>query len=738
MNGTLRLLLLVLLSSLLCWHPVSAKETGGLLVSVPEGSNEVVSNGSNEVPRGSSEVPRGSNEVPRGSNEVPRGSNEVPRGSNGDSIRTIDEVTVRSRIRHHETIEPLVLKGAELERMNAHNVADALRFASGVTMKDYGGLGGLKTVNLRSMGSEHVGIYYDGIELGNAQNGVIDLGQLSLDNIEEVGLYQGQRSAILQSASDFAHAGSVYIRTRRTAGLSADHPQQARARLQAGAAGLVRLSGLYERRLSDQVGLSLNIEGLSANGKYDFRYRRINLDGSVAYDTTATRQNGDIQAIRAEMNLLGHLSNNGYWEAKAYTYHSNRGIPGAIVNNVWRRGERQSDDNSWLQGTYQRDFSDRYTLKVLAKYARYRTHYVNRDTTQLMVDNIFSQQEAYLSMIQVAELLPWWSLSLSLDERWNHLDADVARFAHPTRWSSLASLAMAMDLHRLQLQASLVGSYIHDYNALTDSKAIHRNWAPALFASLQIASNLKVTGFAKRSFRMPTMNDLFYTDMGNALLEPEVALQYDLGLEWSSKRHETSAAELSSKIQETSDTEANYQCSIHLYHNAVHDKIVAYPKGQQFRWTMLNLGRVHIDGIDINASAHWPIGQQMAISGRVSYTYQRARDVTDRATSYYGDQIPYTPWHNGSATLTLNCREWDLALNQVYTGERYCQQENLQYNHLQPWYTTDAHLSYRHTLGRYRCKATLELNNLWDQQYDVIINYPMPGRNLNVTLQCEF
>lgn len=41
-----------------------------------------------------------------------------------------------------------------------------------------------------------MGVFYDGIELGNAQNGVIDLGRFSLDNMEAVTLYNGQKSAI--------------------------------------------------------------------------------------------------------------------------------------------------------------------------------------------------------------------------------------------------------------------------------------------------------------------------------------------------------------------------------------------------------------------------------------------------------------------------------------------------------------------------------------------------------------
>ena len=69
--------------------------------------------------------------------------------------------------------------------MNSFSVADAIRYFSGLQIKDYGGVGGLKTVNIRSMGTNHMGVYYNGIQLGNAQNGQVDLGKFSLENIEE-------------------------------------------------------------------------------------------------------------------------------------------------------------------------------------------------------------------------------------------------------------------------------------------------------------------------------------------------------------------------------------------------------------------------------------------------------------------------------------------------------------------------------------------------------------------------
>ena len=65
------------------------------------------------------------------------------------------------------------------------------------------------------MGTHHVGVFYDGIELNNAQNGTIDLGRFSLDDMEELSLYNGQKSDIFQSAKDFSSASTVYLRTKR-------------------------------------------------------------------------------------------------------------------------------------------------------------------------------------------------------------------------------------------------------------------------------------------------------------------------------------------------------------------------------------------------------------------------------------------------------------------------------------------------------------------------------------------
>lgn len=633
-----------------------------------------------------------------------------------DELKEIVVTAVRPPI---EVIPAQRLNGEELKRLNSNSIADALRYFSGVQVKDYGGVGGIKTVNIRSMGTNHTGVVYDGVELGNAQNGQIDLGQFSLDNIEELSLYNGQKSEILQPAKDFGSAGSIYIRTRAPK-FEEDERFHLRAGFRTGSFDLINPLALIELKLSNRINASLSAEWINSSGKYKFRYRRANPNGSTAYDTTAVRQNGDINATRIEANVNGEL-NTGSWSFKVYNYNSERGVPGAIVNNVWRRGERIWDTNSFTQGKYTQTFG-RFTTLNNIKYAFYRTHYVNNDDRQVKIDNLYKQNELYFSSANEFIILPQVRVSAAYDLIWNSLESDMYGFASPDRFSNFLSLATSVSLWKLKFQGSALGTFIHDKLKEQKSPADKKVFTPAAFMSYDITRNFSFRAFYKRSFRMPTFNDLYYADMGNSTLDPERVTQYNVGL-------------LFSKTDR--GFVHNMRFSADAYHNKVRDKIVAYPKGQQFRWTMLNLGRVKITGIDVSALITLNPFRDFYATIRGQYTYQQAIDVTNPSDSYYRDQIPYIPHHSGSAVVNLTWRQWNLNYSYIYVGERYNQQENIRYNYMQPWYTSDLSVSRDINTNRVKLRALLEVNNLLSQDYDVILNYPMPKRNFRLTLSIE-
>lgn len=649
----------------------------------------------------------------------------------------VDEISVTARRRETSIIPVQTLHGAQLEALSTASVADALRYFSGVQLKDFGGVGGLKTVDVRSMGTHHLGVFYDGIEIGNAQNGTVDLGKFSMDNIEEISLYNGQKSEIFQSAKDYGAAGTLYLRTRRPH-FSPDKPYNVQVSMKAGTFGLANPSILYEQRLTDQIHLSANAEYTYATGRYHFRIHQLYPDHTVAWDTTGIRQNGDVQSLRGELGLFGYLPE-GKWHVRGYYYQSEKGLPCAIIRNRWTSSQRQWDRNAFCQGNFTHTWGF-YSMMLNGKYSNDRMRYLNPDTTLMYIDNTFTQQEVYLSMAHKFDLaaliqrslihaVPYtqsstrspshevhWDLSLAADYQYNHLDANLANFVMPHRHTILAAAATAVQYRWIRLQASVLGTIIRDHTLTLDTT--RTAISPAVFLSYQpyLPEQFFIRAFYKHVYRMPTFNDLYYTDVGNLRLNPERATQYDLGAQYSKYLTAGVVRQVGVKVDG--------------YFNQIHDKIVAIPRGNgQYRWQMLNLGYVEILGVDVNADITLVPVRDLSLTIAGTYTYQRARDLTDPTSEFYGHQISYIPWHSGSVTGNITWRTLSLNYSFIYVGERYHQAANIPANYEQPWYTHDLSISNMFHLRGWRMNVGLEINNIFNQQYDVVLNYPMPGIN---------
>jgi outer membrane receptor protein involved in Fe transport len=240
---------------------------------------------------------------------------------------------------------------------------------------------------------------------------------------------------------------------------------------------------------------------------------------------------------------------------------------------------------------------------------------------------------------------------------------------------------------------------------------------------------------------MPTFNDLYYTDVGNTALRPEYTTQYNLGAHY--------AKTFKKGVLETLTLKTD------LYYINVSDKIVAIPKGSgQFRWMMMNIGLVKIRGIDAVAQLGWKFPHQIRLQTCFNYTYQKAQDFSDPANNdpragTWGRQIAYIPWHNGSVTIRFSYKKYELNYSFIYVGERYQNSSNIRENHEQPWYVHDISLGKEFRLRRSAArnatttrycptlKISAEINNIFNQQYEVVLNYPMPGTNFKIILKFE-
>ncbi|MGL6128514.1 TonB-dependent receptor plug domain-containing protein [Chryseobacterium artocarpi] len=628
-----------------------------------------------------------------------------------------------------EIIPAQVLQGEELERLNSHSVADALRYFSGVQIKDYGGMGGLKTVNIRSMGSQHVGVFYDGIQLGNAQNGVVDLGRYSLDDLEEISLYNGQKSEIFQPAKDFGSSGSIYMQPK-TPVFKGTRKTNLIIRAKSASIDLFNPSFRLEQKISERISSSFSSEFLQSDGIYKYRYGKKYSNGQTAYDTIAKRYDSDIKTKRFETSVNGIL-NNGNWNVRGYGFISDRGIPAPIVNNRFdARGARMRDESYFVQANLRKKLFPKFETQLKAKFAYDYTYFNDTVLSQAVypAQNTYIQREVYLSSSNIYSVNSNWDISLSGDFQFNNMDADLKNFSFPTRYTTLVALATTYQWNRFKFLGSLLGTFTFEEverNLRADDR---REWTPAFFMSYQPAAipELTIRAFHKQIFRLPTFNDLYYTNIGSSYLKPEFTYQYDLGFTYQ-KKYDNAIMKA-------------FYIKVDGYYNRVKDKIVAMPQQNLFRWTMLNLGRVEIIGADVNVQAEVMLGQ-VKLKPLLSYTYQKAVDKTNKGSgieqgdTFYNKQIPYIPWHTGSFTLMADYKDWSFNYSTIYVGKRYDGQlDNIRANFIQPWYTHDLSVQKKFTLDGHPFKVNLEMNNVFNQHYDVVRNYPMPGRNFKLSL----
>lgn len=615
-----------------------------------------------------------------------------------DSVHTIRDVAVVG-VRPHYLTPSQTLAGAALQDLSTTSVADALKYFSGVQIKDYGGLGGLKTVNVRSLGSQHVGIYLDGIRITNAQNGQIDLGRYSLSNMESVALYNANRNERLQSASEYASAATVYLQTRR--------PDSTAFNVEygAGSFGLQKLKTYFSFRNI----LFVDAEYQRTDGGYPFRFQ------SASEDTVGKRRNSDISFYRLE--AAGFYKG---FTAHAYFYSSERGLPGPVVRRLsdqWDSTDRQWDRNFFLQSTYRHTW-DRFALKTNLKYAYDWLRYLQDPSTNaaaMHCDNHYRQQDLYAS-VSAAWNSSWLSLTASTDLRWSDLTTNVYRSAYVYRLDSKSLLSAIASYRGFEGNIALLYTHIGDHSARSAQSAATLSRLTPMFLASWHRRAFTVRAFHKRIFRTPTLNDLYYTLVGNAQLRPEYTSQFDLGVDYKDR---------------------HLHLALDAYYNRIEDKIVAIPMKSQFRWSMVNFGLVKSLGLSATAGYDRTWGWFSA-SASANYTCQRDRDYSSPHDPEYRNTIPYSPLHSASLIVDLAYDGWSLCTSWLYTGDRFALISNNRDDLLGAWQTVDLKLNKRFRIRRHYVQATVECNNLCDSRHEVVKRYPMPGRNWKATLQWQF
>lgn len=630
----------------------------------------------------------------------------------------LNGVTVTDKARHTTaaTTAPLrIIDSEAMLRLGVTDIADALHRMPGVTLRDYGGAGGMKTVSVRGFGARHTGVSYDGIALSDCQTGEIDVSRYSLDNVERITLVVGDNDDIFIPARNAAYAAMLNIATM--APPTADTRPHLTAQVKLGSFGYVSPFIRYSHNLSDKFALNVSGEYTYAENDYPFRLH----NGNIV--TTEKRTNSLMNSAHGEAGFIWSINRNSRLDGKIYYYDNDRELPGQVRYYTDISLERLHDRNFFAQMQYRTWNSRNLSFKLNAKFNWASSIYTNALYPGGINDASYRQREAYASACLLYTPAKAWAIDYSADYIFNNLSSSLATDTRPYRHTVLQSVTARYSSARLTIMARLLYSLY--FNAAKDGPSARdaRRLSPSVSLSYRLLRDeeLYVRLSYKNIFRVPTFNESYYKHYGSTDLIPETTDQLNLGLTW---RHGYGHG-------------SYFRLSADGYINKVKDKIVAVPYNM-FVWTNINVGKVRGHGVELEGTWSHRFTDRYALMLTANYTWQRSENRTNPESEYYGYQLAYTPVHQGSAAASFENPWVNISVHGYAVSKRYANNNHYEGTDIDGFAEigVTAYRDIRIGTGTFEIRA--DAKNILDRQYEIVAKYPMPGRSYQISVNYKF
>jgi vitamin B12 transporter len=623
------------------------------------------------------------------------------RGSQTDTAKTYQaaEVVVtatRSQISERDAPSLTEVLGAsEIKSINGVTVADALQAYTGVLLQEYGAGESLATVSLRGSASEHVLVLIDGNRFTGFQNGIVDFNLLPLDNVSRIEVLHGGASALYGSD---AVGGVINIITRP---VGTDLHVNANGSV--GSYGFqryaARAQGGYEG-----FGIAAGYSDEQGRNNYPFSFQRPN-----APDTSLNRNDADYR--KNELYFNGNLKTDEHssLDFSVQNVNANRGAPGPIYSpgDLSLARQKDTDVNAHLGYRDDRVSGIELSLNTGYQYA-YETY----------VDPAYRIDSFYKNLMVSAN--PQVQAVLSEKDRiiaggefvqgileGNDFGARIQR----TQTSAYISNEYVLEVprpmfDRLSLFQTLRYDHFSDVgHALT----------PKLGFNLRLfhTGDVRVRASYGQSYRAPSFNDLYYVPFNNPALQPEHSQSFDAGILGSGT------------LWGEHSIEATY------FNATTKDRIVFDP----ISFLPINVGKTVSQGIESSYRGEWLEG---AIEVNLSYTYTdaRKRDSASGTDSTFDKQLVFIPQNLFKITLAFHLHPITVNIFRLFTGKRPVNQDNTA--SLPSYSLTNVNIATGAPFGPWKITAKLEMDNIFNVQYQVYPAYPMPGRTYKLDIGVEY
>lgn len=590
------------------------------------------------------------------------------------------------------------------------DIADAIHRLPGVTLKDYGGAGGMKTASIRGLGATHTSVIYDGIPLTDAQNGSIDLSRYSVDNLSSLELIIGDNNDIFIPAKTAAAPASLSINTP----LPDDtKPFMLSTQLKIGSFDYVSPYLRIAKKLSEKLTVGGTGEFIYTRNNYPFKLK------NGIETTTEYRDNSEMKSGHGEIFVNLKFNPGSSLNSKIYYYENSRQLPGPVLYyNVGNNHEHLNDRNAFAQSEYTNSINEKWKLRISGKFNYSSTLYTDYGSIsqgQYIAEDYY-QREYYMTANLLYTPIDNLFLDYSADYDYNNLNSNLKTDVRPRRSALLQSLTGKYTISRFTVLVRLIQSnYFNSSKKNSETAKTYSRLSPSIALNFKILRTLPlyVRVSYKNIFRSPTFSEAYFNHFGSSNLKPETTDQFDIGLGL-----ETQPTTWMPYLRFTAD----------LYLNKVRDRIVAIPYNM-FIWTITNLEHVQTRGADITINSTFNLGQRQQLILTASWSYIRAKIGVTETSLFYGKQIAYTPKNSGSFSLSYENPWVNFIVHGQGSSAKYSQNSNIPETRIPGYFEIGLTAWRQFNIGKHKIELRFDIMNLLDKQYSVIARYPMPGRS---------
>jgi iron complex outermembrane receptor protein len=603
-----------------------------------------------------------------------------------DTLITLEAVRIESHRLSAPGRQNLVIGERQLARHHFESLDRLVARHTGIHIKSYGP-GILATTSMRGGSAGHTSLLWNGLDLMNPMNGQADLALLPVFLFDGITVQYGGGSALWGSGP---MGGAIHLNSRGPSG----EPLLLQGGLQANSLG-----------------------GFSQRVRTDFRA------GPAAAGIRLVHERSDNRYRYANPSMPARAV-----RIQEHAAFRNRGLTGQFRLDAGRRHRLELD--LWLQDSHRDIPPSLYQVDSEAlqqdQAFRISAHWVS-----VFDRAVLNWRSAYRDEFLVYEdsqtpssKSSWQTLVQEMEARWQATPGVLLSGGLHAN-SSRAAADNYDQRHRRHIMAFYATAGWQNESGSLQLRLSGRQevvggtsipFMPSAGLSWQVSRRTFLKANAGKNFRLPSLNDLYWSPGGNPDLRPEEGWSQDLSIQWMDRFLEF---------------------SLTGFHRVVDNWIIWLPSGMGQLWSPQNIMRVRSHGLEARAGGGFLVGP---VAAEWHVRYDRVHSVNLRAKSpndaSLGKQLLYVPRDRAGMGLSIGYRRLSAWIDQQWSGRAYTSSDNSQW--LRPWHHADAGLAWRFLLGRSESTLSLGITNLFNQSYELMAGRPMPLRyvtgSLSVTM----